>query len=329
MPQITVGHRAEEARRRPPDAVQPAILNAPSPRGSTYWGAALRCPREHLLANVLGWSRGTPSNALDTGVLWHWALEAYYRDRMQHQIQCLAADPNLNRRDAHFLRGNADGEAAAFIALQPFAQESGYEDIYAKLERMLVAYFTRWRNDMWEIVDVEPTVSSNMRYGFEYSARLDLLVVDHALNQPVLRNIEHKSAGRLDIQTLEGYTQDLQTLGQIWLVEAEVDLSQYPTFVGSLVNVTSKTKEPGCERVPVQPSPAALNNWKTAMQKWRLLLPVYAEMDYPQNFASCTRRFGRCPYFDLCRSYPKLTGHDLLSFEPPEPYKVRAPVEAQ
>jgi hypothetical protein len=161
-----------------------------------------------------------------------------------------------------------------------------------------------------------------------YSSRLDLVVVDWTGRLPAMRIIEHKSAYRMDHYVLEGYTQDLQTLGQVYLFERYVDLEKYPPFIGSLVNITSKTKNPECDRIHVQPSPEALAVWERAMLAYEQRRALVEQgTTYIKNYAACTRRYGRCEFFDLCRAFPSIDEDRARQMteagELPPGYKVR------
>lgn len=302
---VTIGRTEAEASRRPVDDVL-GTPSGPSRRGSTFWNRVFHCPFEHFLANELGWQNVMPHDPLDTGILWHAAKEAYYRAALAWQDRMRAQAPDLDPRDPHFLRGHdAEGQRAAFEVVQLLSREPGYEKIYETLSLMLDAYFERYRSDMWEIVDVEVTLESN-RYGFEYSSRLDLFVIDHQPAAPVLRVVEHKSSMQINSLVTEGYTMDLQTMGQVWLVWTEVDLAQYPPFMGSLINITSKNKVPKTERVPLMPTEPMLQTFARSVHALSdALLDAWPRYGYPRNFAACTRRYGRCEFFNLCRNNPE------------------------
>jgi len=309
--------------RRSPDEVL-GIEGGPSSRGSTFWGRVLHCGFEHFLANRLGWTSELPSDPLDTGLIWHFALETYYRNARAWQLACRAEDPDLDPRDPHFHSGHdADSQLLAYRAIKPFQTEPGYDSIYDKIVQMLDAYFRRW-SDMWEILGVELTLSSSGVYGFEWSNKLDLLVIDHRMHDPVLRIVEHKSAYRLDTFVLEGYTQDLQVMGQVWLfhgsdcgslpkVLSEHAYGTIPPFFGSFVNITSKARQPGCDRIPVNPSIPSLRAWEHSMQVNTTLLDFYEQHNYPKNYASCVRRYGFCEFFNLCRALPEMTPADAAA----------------
>lgn len=269
-----------------------------SPRGSTYWRRVQLCAHEHGLANELGWERLPRADALDIGLLWHGCLETYY-------LALMALQRGQYRPQTP--------EQEAFLFLEKFAGSKGWGTFYETVSRMLDAYFTRWRdNNDWEILAVEYSVGwthatdpvQTAKIGFEYTTRLDMVVVDHSLI-PATRHIEHKSSSRLDALTVQGYGQDDQVLGQC-VIAQQIPWQDngFPPYVGALVNITTKQKMPLCERVPVSPSPEQLTSWAQAKRFWSWQSQQYEAWAYPKNYANCTRRFGRCQFFQLCRSHP-------------------------
>jgi hypothetical protein len=205
-------------------------------------------------------------------------------------------------------------EQEAFVFLEKFAGAKGWGTFYETVSRMLDAYFTRWRNNNdWEILAVEYSAGwthatnpvQTARIGFEYTTRLDMVVVDHSL-LPAVKHVEHKSAGRLDVLTVQGYGQDDQVLGQCFIAQQiPWQANGFPPYVGALVNITTKQKTPLCERVPVSPAPEQLASWAQAKRFWSWQSQQYDAWAYPKNYANCTRRFGRCQFFQLCRSHPE------------------------
>lgn len=299
----------------------------PSPRGSTYWTRALSCPREHLLANVLGYRPVQLTDPLMMGLLWHDMLEAYYRRIEEWQTQCRADEPEIDRRGAHYLWGGLDhAHRAALESLSRIAGEPGYEKAHTTLSRMFEVYTLTYR-DPWEIVAVEVSASGLLdpqRPGTEYTARLDLAVYDYSLLQPVLRIIEHKSASWLSFDLVEGYTMDLQVMGQIWLAQQLVAGGCSTPFDGVTVSITTKASTPACERVPVRPSEALVEAWRTAMLDQIAVVDTYAERGYPRNYAHCVRRYGRCEFFGLCSAYPDVPVSALTADDVPPGYRGRA-----
>lgn len=299
-------------------------LGGASARGSTYWRRVQLCPREHLLANRLGWQRTPRADALDLGLLWHKMLEVYYEQRRLEQAG---------------QRFTETAEQAAYRLLQRFRDPKGWGAFYESAQRMFEAYQERWRyaDRDWQIIGVEITGGWTMeshpeivrQAGFELTTRFDMLVVDHSLPTiPVTRHIETKSAHALDPQTVIAYSQDDQVLGQCFLGRYFFDWKAvgYPPYVGALVNVTTKAKTPRCERLPVQPSDATLQAFAESKRFWASQRDTYERIEaYPRNYVNCTRRFGRCEFHELCREFPDVTIAQLTAkdIEPPVGYALK------
>jgi len=274
--------------------------SGPSARGSTYWRRVLSCPREHLLANELGWTHERRPDALDFGLVWHFALEALYQGLRARQH----AQPHAEAPDVE-----------AFRVIERFAKEPGWEIGYATVSRMLNSYCERWwtRDQLeWQILDVECEVGVALEdgYGFAYTSRLDLAIVDHQIPRtPMGRLVEHKSSIDLRPDILTGYTQDLQILGQVWLGQRCIDWDHYGVpFMGSIVNITSKEKVPGNERMLVHPRSEHLAAFEDSMRYWETQREQHDALGtYQRNYANCTRKFGRCAFFDFCASQPDVT----------------------
>lgn len=285
-----------EAQRATYEEVAGLGPQGASPRGSTYWRRVQMCPREHLLANELHWEKTPRAEPLDIGLLWHGVLEHYYLGvQALQQGQWRPTTP----------------EQDAFAFLQRFVDAPGWGAFYDTVSRMLEAYLVRWRhNTDWEILAVEWTTGWTAeshpelaRYmGFENTTRLDLLIRDHSL-RPVIRHVEHKSSRSLDPLTVQGYAQDDQVLGQCFLARYFIDWGD-ELYLGAIVNITTKAKYPLCERLPVQPSDEQLQAWADSKRFWASFRDQYETFAYPKNYATCTRRFGRCQFFDLCRYNP-------------------------
>lgn len=268
-----------------------------SPHGSTFWRRLQSCPREHLLANLLHWDPVPRALALDIGLLWHACLEGYYR-----QVQG-------EQRGQRFPKS---ADRRAFEFLQPYRDAEGWAEHFETVSRMLDHYFTRWehRDRYWEILDVECMLGLNEAWqrhvGFPYTTRLDLLIKDWTGAVVVGRHVEHKSTWMLESSVLQGWTQDDQVLGQIFLAEQCVDWRALGVvYGGCIVNLTTKQKEPKSERLPVQPSPEQIRSWVAHKRFWQQYrLGLESAGCFPKNYTQCMRRFGACAFMDYCRFFP-------------------------
>jgi hypothetical protein len=279
--------------------------SGPSSRGSTYWRRVLSCPREHFLANVLGWTEEHRTEALEVGLAWHYVLENLYRD-----IQKLQRGQHLPESP----------EKRAFELLRPFVEELTWSEVSPKLTEMLEVYLQRWyQRDLktFEVLEVEATyqIPLDDGLGFEWSNRLDVVGIDHFSGTPVLRNKEHKSTYRVSEETMSGFQMDQQVLGQAFLMSYYADhpAAISPAYEGVEVNmverpysVSARSKAPVVERFIVHPTDAAYAAWMESMKFFQRLLVTYEVMDqYPRNYAQCTRKYGKCPFFGLCQSRPQ------------------------
>ncbi len=133
-----------QGKRRRAEEVLGLPESGPSARGSTYWRRLLGCPREHFLANVLGWVPVDRTDPLEFGLIWHWALEELYRGLAEAQKgESLGAE---------------SPEVRAWRKVKPFDGEPGYEEGWVKLSNMLDSYLARWYaldSQQWEIEAIE------------------------------------------------------------------------------------------------------------------------------------------------------------------------------
>lgn len=292
---MTIRLGSDPTARRPLREVLGLPPSSGSVRGSTFWKRANVCPRAARLYELGVRQSGPASRNLDTGDAFHLVLEQYYRAR----------------RDGLAWR---DATAAAWQVLTPLRDEPGYEDIGLDLDRMLGAYFEIAEHDQWRVLAVEEDLTW---YGetFDYSARLDLVVEDLTTNTMWI--VEHKTAKVISGNAMMGYHMDLQTLGQMWLMQQCVDLAQYPPFGGVIVNMMSKQTVPKHQRVSVPVSPSHLREFERSLVQRQQLMRVAADLGHPKMFGNCTgaaQYFGACAYFNLCYGRPDfdIAGVDRL-----------------
>lgn len=298
----TPAHRnfdADRARktRRPYDEVLGEPSSA-SPLGSTYWKRVTRCPREFGLWQG-GLRRLDPfSDPIVVGLLYHRALEHYYRT--------LQAGGSGD-----------DAEVAAWHSVAPFAQEPGYTEPYQDVERILAAYFDLYRTIdpvKWKVVVVESTRAAPAGV-LEWTGRFDLVV----LEGEQLWGVEHKSTRLISEDLLSGYSMDLQIPGYTWLGQ-KVPFEGQPKLTGFIVNVATRDTRPRLERVRVVPSRYHMDAWEKSMRARQRLRDAYPSLGHPQFFGNCVgapRYFSRCDYFDICHGRPEVPMSDILAEEEP------------
>lgn len=324
----------------------PELGGGPSSRGSTYWRRELQCAREGLLANELSWVPSQLSEALDMGLLWHLALERFYKARMKAQQDMLSriqmalgpvygnggswtlyptrsptgySDARALIRDgridkaAYFMAGAEEATRAAYSVPDGLEGHPDYdnESWRGRLERMLKSYLMFSRNDQWEILFVEReyrTDAENPAQGVTYTSRLDAGVRDYEIpHLPVIRSIEHKSSTFDDPKTLKAFTHDLQTWGQVWVM-ANACATEWPgeTYAGGLVNLTTKGGK-------VEYSKAGVRNHRIEIAPpWEGLLQWRESLIYAQEDQLVAASRGWPKNFALCnRTYGLCTFFDV------------------
>jgi len=320
MTKITV--QSVDNKRRPPGEVLglKEKYGSASPRGNSYYSQALKCSREHALSSLVRLRPERDDDALTTGWLFHMGLEVYRRLIMVEQHAqgiewCRKQPGGIDEKTRQA------AEDLAYATMAPFENEPGYADeTYPVLMRCLKSYFEQARQHRYFILAVEEQLMTTVP--IEYSARLDLIVVDMGSTaaQDVTRAVEYKSARAIAANLLAGYQLNLQTLGQAWLFLKCVDVTKYPRFASVRVDITSKTKVPQHIAVEMVPTPAGLRAFEKAVLSYQRIIEAAARENYPPNFTCCAgaaRSFRQCQYYNLCFSNPDLQIADLLAQEQP------------
>lgn len=308
-----------DPERRHADEVL-GVPSGASRRGSTYWKGVRLCPREAGLVQLglkrEGFLRGRV--ALDTGLIYHHALEKYYEALMAHQERM---DGSATVCEPAAYCSNPEAERAAWESLKAVAAEPGYENIFGNVERMLSGYFEFYRmRDRFRILDVEATFEYHCAdQNFDYSARLDTLVED--LENGGSWVLEHKSATTLTDDLLGGYQMDLQTLGQYWLMQQFIERENppIPPLRGVIVNLASKKKVPEFRRVEVCPSPDHVRMFEVAVGDQSETLHLWESLGWPKHLGNCTgggRYFSTCQFFTVCQSFPMASVEEIADNPP-------------
>lgn len=328
-----------KAPRRPAHEVL-GVFGGGSPFGSTRYKTRRLCPFEDALVTVAKLRPQRNHEALDVGWIVHAGWEAYYRTIMEYQ-QTFDGVPKKKTARAEFLWGALpEAERNALDLIDRFKGEKNYGGTWEDASRVMTHYIDRYRReDWWEVVAVEETLIYDAKLDepmrlynadgsvaveqthFRYSARLDVVVIDHAPGRYGLYDVECKTTKIISEDLLHGYQQDMQILGQQWLVERCVDLDDYPPFKGVVVNIASKHKTPKFERVHVIGSPYHLQAFEESTRRWAFANLFLAELDYPKSLGSCAgalRGYSRCAYYDLCHAYPERSIEDFVSMPPPD-----------
>ena len=113
--------------------------------------------------------------------------------------------------------------------------------------------------------------------------------------------IEHKSASRFDSDTLEGWVNDGEVIGQVALWKRlGLDL-RFGKLQGVIVNLLGKHKVPQFHRTLVAPESWQIDGHLDDLRRWEGLINLSKSTNsFPRSRGGCINRYGRCGWFDQC-----------------------------
>lgn len=112
---------------------------------------------------------------------------------------------------------------------------------------------------------------------------------------------EHKTSGRFDDATLDGWRNDGEILGQIDLWETLKLEKRFGKLQGVVVNILGKQKKPEFHRTIVSPLRWQTRDHRRSMAIWGAEIDrAVATNVFPRARAHCIGRYGKCPLFDSC-----------------------------
>jgi hypothetical protein len=113
--------------------------------------------------------------------------------------------------------------------------------------------------------------------------------------------IEHKTAARFDANTLEGWVQDGEVLGQIDLWDRLHLSKRFGPLRGVMVNLIGKQKVAEFHRTLVAPTAFLLDQHRSDLKRWNGLIQLARSFDtFPRARNNCIRGFSRCSLWDHC-----------------------------
>ena len=138
-----------------------------------------------------------------------------------------------------------------------------------------------------------------------FTTRFDLLArVDEppAPNLPGTYIVEHKTAGRFDEQTVDGWDIDGEILGEIAFYERNNLAAKYGVLRGVIVNVAGKQKDPQFHRAFVPVSAFQYQRHVKDLRRWQIFEAQNRRLNtWPRSTRNCFDRYGKCEYYDDCR----------------------------
>lgn len=316
------------------------IMGGPTPWGSSWWSAFLKCPLEGALIREHGWG-GDYKDYFFYGGLFHECMARIYRGLdVLEPVRAVQAWAQQNAAGV-WAEHAAEVHAIASNVADAVVAYMGYWRPMPEGKRFDFDALGRYQIPASEILGVEMVVES--ADPFPYSTRIDiaLRMIDW-LGRPCAGLLDHKSTQDPKGDWNEAWWQDFQMAGIAYLWNKEMVPKGYPParyyIINGIVRPTShnRLRHPAFLRniFPIRDS--AIELWRRSMlhanelrlrcerarQKRETMQEPYQLHDvYPQNWASCfSRRYGRgrCPRLDYC-----------LGLRPTEAIQTAATVPAQ
>jgi hypothetical protein len=113
--------------------------------------------------------------------------------------------------------------------------------------------------------------------------------------------VEHKSASRFDQDTLEGWVNDGEVIGEVALWQHLGLDHRFGKLRGVIVNLLGKQKDPQYHRTLVAPESWQVGQHLADLKRWEGLIQLARSTDsFPRARNGCIGRYGRCDWFDHC-----------------------------
>lgn len=138
------------------------------------------------------------------------------------------------------------------------------------------------------------------------SCRYDLIaLIDRELPElsPGTYIVEHKTAGRFDDATLNGWSGDGEVLGQIALWQKCGMDKRFGPLKGVIMNILGKQKEPKLHRTYVAPDSWRVQSHLEDLRRVEGLINLAKSTDsFPRYRGNCFNRYGKCDWWEHCAS---------------------------
>ena len=113
--------------------------------------------------------------------------------------------------------------------------------------------------------------------------------------------VEHKTAGRFDADTIDGWVNDGEIIGEVALWKKLGLDHRFGKLQGILVNIIGKQKDPQFHRTFISPESWQVDAHLDDLRRWEGLITLAQATDnFPRARSGCVTRYGRCTYWDAC-----------------------------
>lgn len=305
------------------------LLGGPSGRGWSMVSTAQKCgqlfyatcdaPVARLVRDKKTRAPFAPA-PLQIGSLYHTLQALYYAAGLgggdgavvlpnRGGLVCPSLFANGSRKRTKLWKVPATAADDLLDALKAMCNQPG-EDVAApnlsivlEAQRVFDAHTERWGNGQEDLIPLGVEVYAE-HAELDYTCRYDFIgkAGPHEAHIPQgVCILERKTTAWLSEAQLEGWTLDGEVLGELLCWEPSGMTNLFGPLSSLVVDLVTKGKIPDVRRVILPPKLPAVENharwvrWTHAqIHAWR------ATGVYPQNFASCYGRYGRCSQFDKC-----------------------------
>jgi hypothetical protein len=136
------------------------------------------------------------------------------------------------------------------------------------------------------------------------SCRFDLIAYFPESNAGRLAGtyiLEHKSASRFDQDTLDGWGNDGEILGQVMSWKRLGLDHRYGKLRGVIINILGKQKEPKFHRTQVAPESWQIEQHKADLRRHEGFIQLaMSNGEFPRSRGNCISRYGRCQNYYEC-----------------------------
>ncbi len=262
------------------DAGAPRLGGASSDLGWSSFQTFMRCPylwKKRYLTECQKPLLADEPLPLAVGSLFHTYLAVYY----QRMIDAAYPLWPEKVRDG-LVKHNAD----------PAAMVEAW--------RLYAAYRSYYRDDKVRPLAVEYRLV-DPRTGL--SCRFDMIaeLEETPQRRAGVYVVEHKSSARFTDETLTGWVNDGEVIGQIMLWKKLGLDKRFGALSGVVVNITGKQKVPLFHRTFVSVQRWQVEQHERDLQQFHALRQLYTTHGtFPRARANCISRFGKCDLWEHC-----------------------------
>lgn len=263
----------------------PRLGGPSSGRGWSSFALAQRCLYAWYKTHV---EKARPEfymerGALAIGTLVHLFLALYYANMME---QYLVLTPGACHAWLRMRGANPELMQESWRVFEAYRLYYAHED----LRPLAVEYDLR-----------DPQTGRSCRYD---------LIGYYATSKPGRPSgtylFEHKTSGRFDWDTIDGWANDGEVIGEAALWRRLGLDNRFGRLRGVVVNILGKQKEPKFHRTTIAPGVLLINSHFDDLDRWDGLIALCRSTNnWPRSRANCINRWGRCQWWEYCMTGEK------------------------